>query len=113
MQDLLAGLDLFRLEVRRTVGLEVVEKVLVVDHETARVAHPPGGQVGPPVDPPQHRAVPQVEVGDRVGGVAPVLLEVLGWGFSDVVRIHGNSVNTSTHLIYRVIHTISLSVGLT
>ena len=76
MQDLLAGLDLFRLEVRRTVGLEVVEKVLVVDHETARVAHPPGGQVGPPVDPPQHRAVPQVEVGDRVGGVAPVLLEV-------------------------------------
>ena len=76
MQDLLPRLYRFLLLVRGAVAFQLIQAVLVVDHEPAGVGHAPGGGVAPPVDPPESGTVAQVEVGHGTESQAPVLLAI-------------------------------------
>ena len=76
MRHLLARPHHLVLLVRHAVPLQLLQEVLVVDHDAAGVGHAPGGEVPSPVDPPEDGAVAQVEVGHRAQGQGAVLLDV-------------------------------------
>jgi len=68
------------LEVELVVLANVLEDVAVVDHEAVRLREALGARVGEPVEPPEPRAVANVEVGDGIERQFAVLflVEVLG-----------------------------------